>query len=245
VEKYCKPTLIISRDGEEAHGSGRSIRAFHLLQALESCRNLFNRYGGHSHAVGFALPSANIAELRAHLDAHARTCLTSADFEPSLEYDAEVDFGDISPSLYQLVNRMEPFGQGNPEPVFTARGVRVLTPPRVLKEKHVKLKLGAARVAEAEVLPTREAAVAAAADAATLPPRCHPDASALPQRAETRPGNWRRKISFNGMGWRLAETVEQNRVIVGDSVDVAFTLEVNEHPEFGGLELSLRDLRKS
>ena len=245
VDKYCKPTLIVSRDGEEAHGSGRSIRAFHLLQALESCRELFNRYGGHAHAVGFALPSANIVELRSQLDAHARTCLTPADFEPSLEYEAEVGLWEISPSLYQLLQQMEPFGQGNPEPVLVARGVRVLAPPRIMKEKHVKLKLAAASVREAEILPTREAAVAAAADAATLPPRCHPDAAAIPQRS-TQPnaGNWRRNIAFNGMGWRLAEIVEQNRVIAGDTVDIAFTLDVNEHPEFGGLELSLRDLRK-
>ena len=245
VDKYCKPTLIVSRDGEEAHGSGRSIRAFHLLQALESCRELFNRYGGHAHAVGFALPSANIVELRSQLDAHARTCLTPADFEPSLEYEAEVGLWEISPSLYQLLQQMEPFGQGNPEPVLVARGVRVLAPPRIMKEKHVKLKLAAASVREAEILPTREAAVAAAADAATLPPRCHPDAAAIPQRS-TQPnaGKWRRNIAFNGMGWRLAEIVEQNRVIAGDTVDIAFTLDVNEHPEFGGLELSLRDLRK-
>ncbi len=65
VEKYGRPALVISRDGEEAHGSGRSIRAFHLLNALESCRDLFSRYGGHSHAVGFALPSANVGALRA------------------------------------------------------------------------------------------------------------------------------------------------------------------------------------
>ena len=64
VEKHGRPTLVISRDGDEAHGSGRSISSFHLLQALESCHELFSRYGGHAHAVGFALPSANIEKLR-------------------------------------------------------------------------------------------------------------------------------------------------------------------------------------
>ena len=58
VERYNRPTLVISRDGEQAHGSGRSIRAFHLLDALESCAGLFNRFGGHAHAVGFSLPSS-------------------------------------------------------------------------------------------------------------------------------------------------------------------------------------------
>ena len=62
VERYNRPALVISRDGEEAFGSGRSIRAFHLLEAIESCGALFSRYGGHSHACGFAMPAANVDE---------------------------------------------------------------------------------------------------------------------------------------------------------------------------------------
>src|SRR3984957_12664647 len=65
VERYNRPTVVISRDGAEAFGSGRSIRSFHLLEAIESCSTLFSRYGGHSHACGFAMPSANVADLRA------------------------------------------------------------------------------------------------------------------------------------------------------------------------------------
>ena len=76
VERYNRPTVVISRDGEEAFGSGRSIRAFHLLEAIESCGNLFSRYGGHSHACGFAMPSANVAELRAQAGC---ICADSAD----------------------------------------------------------------------------------------------------------------------------------------------------------------------
>src|SRR5579864_4449959 len=63
VEKYNRPALVISRQGHEAFGSGRSIKAFHLLEAVESCRDLFSRYGGHSHACGFAMPAANVDEL--------------------------------------------------------------------------------------------------------------------------------------------------------------------------------------
>src|SRR5438552_1120038 len=72
VERYCRPTLVISRDGEECHGSGRSIPAFHLLNALESCAEVFTRFGGHAHAVGFSLPSARVPDLRAKLDTYAR-----------------------------------------------------------------------------------------------------------------------------------------------------------------------------
>jgi single-stranded-DNA-specific exonuclease len=90
VERHGRPTLVISREGDEAHGSGRSIPAFHLLHAIESCHDLFSRYGGHAHAVGFALPSANVEKLREHLDGYARARLTPADFEPQLEFDREL-----------------------------------------------------------------------------------------------------------------------------------------------------------
>src|SRR5207245_2990289 len=87
VERYGRPVLVISLDGDEAHGSGRSIPAFHLLNALESCANIFSRYGGHAHAVGFALPASRLAELRTHLDKYAHARLTLPDFEPLLNLD--------------------------------------------------------------------------------------------------------------------------------------------------------------
>src|SRR5256712_1111207 len=68
VERYGRPALVISRDGDEAHGSGRSIPTFHLLNALESCADLFSRYGGHAHAVGFSLQSLQVVNICAHLD---------------------------------------------------------------------------------------------------------------------------------------------------------------------------------
>ena len=118
VERYGRPSLVISCDGEQAHGSGRSIAAFHLLNALESCAGLFTRFGGHSHAVGFSLPAARVPELRAHLDVYARARLTLADFEPSLNFDAEISFDQVNPELFQAVQRLQPFGVGNPQPVF-------------------------------------------------------------------------------------------------------------------------------
>ena len=82
VERYGRPTLVVSRDGEDAHGSGRSIPAFHLLNALESCAPLFSRFGGHAYAVGFSLRSCNLSELRLQLDTYARTQLSLADLNP-------------------------------------------------------------------------------------------------------------------------------------------------------------------
>ncbi|HXE92171.1 MAG TPA: single-stranded-DNA-specific exonuclease RecJ [Terriglobales bacterium] len=200
VERYNRPTLVVSREGEEAHGSGRSIHAFHLLDALESCRQLFTRYGGHAYAVGFALPSARIGELRAAMNAHARARLTEDDFVPVLKYDDELRLDDVTPALYRSLAPLEPFGVGNPQPVFVARDVRILQPPQVLKEKHLKL-----RVAQ-------------------------PDSEGRIRRA------------FDALGWRRAEKATE--LAAGDVVDLAFTVEGNSHPEFGGLQLNVADVTK-
>jgi single-stranded-DNA-specific exonuclease len=240
VEKYGRPALVVSHDNGEAHGSGRSIRTFHLLDALESCRELFTRYGGHSHAVGFSLPSERVPELRAHLDEYARARLTLADFEPVLDCDAELDLEQVTPDLFQALERLEPFGQGNPEPVFTARAVRIMAPPKILKDKHVKLRLAAALVREKET-----EALSAAAVGAT--PRCDPDGAEIrqtaPGRSKTGNSNWRRNIAFDALGWHMAERLQAAKLLAGDTLDIAFCVGHNDHPEYGGLELALRDFR--
>jgi single-stranded-DNA-specific exonuclease len=212
---------VVSRDGDQAHGSGRSIRAFHLLNALESRPSLFTRFGGHAHAVGFSMPAANLPELCTHLDAYARARLTLADFEPVLDLDAELPFDQITHDLFQALRRLEPFGMGNPEPVFAARNLRVMAMPRVIKEKHVKLKLSS----QNEDL-----------GGAGVLPRVH---------AQSSDRGWRKSIIHDALGWRMAERIQQAELLPGDALDIAFTLDHNDHPEFGGLELSLRDFGSS
>jgi len=250
VEKYGRPALVLSREGDEAHGSGRSIPAFHLLNALESCHDLFSRYGGHAHAVGFALPSANVQKLREHLDAYARARLTLADFEPQLEFDAGLPLEKVTPELHEALRMLEPFGMGNPEPLFTARSVRLMAPPQAVKDKHIRLR----------VAPAGTDSLAAAAAAQDFTPRCHPDAAAISKRKDVGTGlrpvvagqspaatqsSWRRNITFNAMGWGLKESCDQLQLLAGDRLDVAYSLGMNDHPEFGGLELTLRDVTRS
>ena len=200
VERYGRPALVISRDGEQAHGSGRSISAFHLLNALESCAGLFTRFGGHSHAVGFSLPAAHLPELRAHLDDYARARLTLADFEPALNFDAELSLDQVTPELFNALQRLQPFGVGNPQPVFAARWVRLMAPPRVLKDKHVKLKLAPA-VGSFSPKDGPDLAI-------LTTPRCDPDSSTL-RRSDVREvtdnrhgdnGNWRQRYHLRCPG---------------------------------------------
>ena len=199
VERTYRPALVISRDNGEAHGSGRSIPAFHLLSALESCHELFTRYGGHAHAVGFSLPSDRIEQLRSRLDLYARERLTPEDLIPLLEAEAEIDLSGITPELIQTVQRMEPFGVGNREPMFVARRLRVLLPPRVLKDKHAKIRVGQTNG---------------------------------------------KAMRFDAMAWHMAERIATEGILANDSIDLAFTLDENTHPDFGGIELRLCDFRR-
>ena len=206
VERYGRPAIVISRDGEDAHGSGRSISVFHLLNALESCSGLFTRYGGHSHAVGFSLPSSRVAELRAHINEFARSRMTLADFEPVLKIDAELALDSVTPDLFAALQKLEPFGAGNHEPIFCARAARLIAPFKVVKDKHIRMKLS-------------------------------------PGQSASSNGGWRRSLTYNAMGWRLAERAQQEKLLPGDLLDIAFNLGYNDHPDFGGLELSLRDFK--
>jgi single-stranded-DNA-specific exonuclease len=203
VEKTGRPALVIAKEGEEAHGSGRSISAFHLLDALEFCHELFTRFGGHAHAVGFALPSQAVPVLKQRLNAYAQTKLTPQDLVPQLAIDAEVPLSSVTPELLETLHSLEPFGHGNPEPVFSSHNVNLLQPPLVLKEKHIKLR--------------------------------------VKQMLEDQ------KPSFNyeAVGWRMAERLQADGLEPGDFLDVAFKVGMNSHPEFGGLELTLEDYRKS
>lgn len=141
VEQTGKPALVVTRENGEAHGSGRSIAAFHLLHAIESCHDVFTRFGGHAHAVGFSLASDRVAELRERVCSYATEHLREEDLGNPLECQAELPLQQITPQLYSWVRQLEPFGQENEEPVFVARNVRVVAPPRVLKDRHVRLRV--------------------------------------------------------------------------------------------------------
>jgi single-stranded-DNA-specific exonuclease len=179
------------------------------------------------------MPAANLPELGTHLDAYARARLTLADFEPILDLDAELPFDEITPDLFQALRRLEPFGMGNPEPVFAARNLRLMSLPRVMKEKHAKLKLASQPTGEE----LSEVAVLTA-------PRCHPDSSVLPRvHAQSSNPRSRMSVTYDALGWRMAERIKQAELLPGDALDIAFTIDHNDHPEFGGLELSLRDFK--
>jgi single-stranded-DNA-specific exonuclease len=161
VERTGRPALVLANERETAdpseiqlaHGSGRSIPGFHLLDALtaaheQSAGALFSRFGGHAHAVGFALPSSNVPQLRESLVRIAAQRLNLTTEDP-FSFDLELRFADITPDLLDTFEQLAPFGLGNPDPILVTRSARLLAPPRTLAERHLRLSFedhdGAAR----------------------------------------------------------------------------------------------------
>ena len=128
-----------------------------------------------------------------------------------LELEDEIELTQVTPDLLRSIAKLEPFGMANPEPVFLARGVRLLLPPKILKEKHAKL-------------------------------RVRQDTASQDSAA----GNSKRSLqqNFDALAWRMAERIVEEKLLANDVVDLAFTLEENTHPEFGGIQLSVCDLKK-
>jgi single-stranded-DNA-specific exonuclease len=141
AERLNRPCVVISLDGDVGHGSGRSIEAYHLFNGLTACRDLLDKFGGHSHAAGLAIRRDRISEFRRRLNQHAASCLTEEDLVPALCIDAEVSAAELGFQLSQDLRLLEPFGAGNPRPVFVTRGLRVLSEPRIIKEQHLKLRV--------------------------------------------------------------------------------------------------------
>jgi len=141
VERTAKPAIVVSVEDGVAHGSGRSVDGFVLLAALESCAELFTRFGGHAFAVGFAMPANALPELRRRLRDYAGEHLAAREPERIVHIHAELPLDRITSVLVGWLRRLEPLGHGNPEPIFVARRVRLTASPRLLKERHLRLEL--------------------------------------------------------------------------------------------------------
>jgi single-stranded-DNA-specific exonuclease len=141
VERTARPAIVVSVEDGVAHGSGRSVDGFQLLSALESCPDLFTRFGGHAFAVGFAMPAENLAALKIRLRSYAAIHLAHREPEHLLRIHAELPLDRITPVLARWLSKLEPLGHGNAAPIFVAHKARLIGPPRIMKERHIRLEL--------------------------------------------------------------------------------------------------------
>jgi single-stranded-DNA-specific exonuclease len=220
VDRTGRPALVLTHEDGHAHGSGRSIKGFHLLEALTAVHGavqgsvqdavqdkidaqdaLFTRFGGHAHAVGFSMPSDRMALLRERMQFYGSTRLTGAVLTPPLQCDAEVLLRDLTQNFFDWLTRCAPFGIGNREPVFVTRGLTLSAPVRFIKEKHICLQL------ERSGEPLRFSAL-----------------------------GWSRAIDWPA---RCAEMALGE----GSRIDAAYCLKMKTNPQFPALELELVDIR--
>lgn len=206
LERTRRPALVITHEDGHAHGSGRSIEGFHLLEAITAVHEespIFDRFGGHAHAVGFAMPSVRVPELRGRLATYARGRITPEMMSPDVVCDARVTIAEVDAAFVAGVRRCEPFGNGNPEPTFLAEGLTVVEPVRALKERHAKLKL-----------------------------RQEENGPAIACLCWAREHAWPERLEKMGIGQ-------------GSVVDVLFRVRENNHPDFGGPEMELCEIRRA
>lgn len=153
VDRTGRPALVLTHQEGAAHGSGRSVPGFHLLDALTAVHGLacdvspastlFTRFGGHAHAVGFSLPSPHVDLLRSRLRSYGASLLTGAVLAPALVCDVEISPPDLTEDLSKWLGRCAPFGNAHLEPIFLSRGLVLAAPVRFIKERHVCLQLRA------------------------------------------------------------------------------------------------------
>ncbi len=149
VERFCRPVFVLSESAEKDEGgqpyfsgSGRSIPAFHLLQALESMPELFKKFGGHRQAAGLSLRARDVDDFRRRFDSFAAAKLTAEDFRPQYLIDAEATLPELTDSCAKQVLSLGPFGFGNPSPLLCCSGVQIAGAPRLLSSgKHLSIPL--------------------------------------------------------------------------------------------------------
>lgn len=138
VERYHRPTVLISVGEEYGKGSARSIEGFHLFQAFQEVEEHLLAYGGHAFAAGMKISPERIEAFRRALNEVAKRKLREEDLVPVLQIDASLELEEITEELRKAWEALEPFGMGNPKPMFLLKGLQVVGTPRLLKEKHVR-----------------------------------------------------------------------------------------------------------
>ena len=193
--KYCRPSILISIDDDSSKGSGRSITNFNLFEALTYASDTLTKFGGHSLAAGLSINSSNIRQFSLKINEYANKVLKQTDFIPSLYIDYKLTAEDINISTVESLKLLEPFGMGNPTPVFAFCSTRIKFMSTISDGKHLKLVL-------------------------------------------TKDG-----ISLEVIGFDYGYLIRELKI--GDKVDVAGTLDINNFRDEKKVQLIIKDIRKT
>lgn len=138
IETYHRPTVVLTQSGGYVAGSARSVSGFNLYEAIHECREFLLGYGGHFAAAGLTLETRNVDAFREKFEEVVSATISDDLLVPEIIIDAEIEFKDITQSLFNILNQMEPFGPDNMAPVFLAKGVRDTGFSKIVKEDHLR-----------------------------------------------------------------------------------------------------------
>lgn len=143
TEIYFRPTVVLTRDGEFATGSARSVMGFDVYSAIKSCRDMLVNFGGHTYAAGLTLKWNDIPKFRHRFQQYVEEHIMPEQTEANVSIDAIIDFKDISKKLYNDLKRFSPFGPGNTKPIFCTMAVYDYGTSKVVgrEQEHIKLEL--------------------------------------------------------------------------------------------------------
>jgi len=143
TELYYRPTVVLTRSGDMATGSARSVAGYDIYDAVKSCRDLLNNFGGHTYAVGLSLKIENIPEFRRRFQQYVNEHILPEQTEATLDIEAEIDFKDITKKLHNDLKKFAPHGPGNEKPIFATRNVYDYGTSKVVgrQQEHIKLEL--------------------------------------------------------------------------------------------------------
>ena len=144
VEKYYRPTVILTESNDKITGSARSVRDFDLYKAISGCSDLLEKYGGHKYAAGLTLDKRNLAAFQERFEQIVSSSITEEMLTPIIEIDTPIQFDAMTPKFYSVLKQMAPFGPENPKPVFEARKVYVLNSLNNFKDRHIRFVAGQA-----------------------------------------------------------------------------------------------------
>lgn len=141
TEVFYKPAVVLTKTGNQATGSARSVSGFDVYKAIESCKDLLVNFGGHTYAAGLTLKVENIEEFKQRFEAYVSEHIEPEQLEASLDIDAELDFKDITAKFYRDLKKFQPFGPDNHKPIFCTRRVYDLGTSKVVGRDHDHIKL--------------------------------------------------------------------------------------------------------
>lgn len=139
AERFCRPTVMISFNKNEGKGSGRSVRNFHLFEALNECRGSLSGFGGHADACGLKIARKNLDEFRFKFNSVASKALEKGDFMPCLAIDMEIPLNLLRQSVVREIESLAPYGPGNRRPVLLSRKLRLKSRPAFLRREGIKM----------------------------------------------------------------------------------------------------------